>query len=327
MSDGKRGIVTRPHGSLPRDRRRELMEKGRARGRVQLAYMRENRVTDVPGLHGTRKALTLMTRDSSYLREEWQDPDLPITGPPPKARRTKGVVHWSGSDSIPADKPAWLRSMQSDYVNNRGYSLGYGYLVTGDGSDYEIRGADFNMASNPGDKVDGNANDWTLSILLDVTTTAAATPAAIETCRRIFADAGIVDRPVPHSFYDYTACCGDIVRAQIDAGVFDISPTTPPIPPTTPPPTGTPGKDFDMYVLNVTRQGWPAEVTLIVAADGVRWPRSDHTWSVDRVAGAGFVTVSKDQLIGMLGDRSGIGPCPFDGTVPGYEDSDLAGAW
>lgn len=166
-----------------------------------------------------------------YPRESWQDPNLPITGPPPKARRTVGVLHYSGSSSIPADKKNWLRSMQADYVNNRGYSLGYGHLVDGFGDSYEIRGDDFNMASNNGDKVDGNANDWTLSILLDVTTTSGATLAAVDTCKRIFADAGITGRPVPHSFYDYTSCCGDTVRGQINAGLFDPGAAPEPEPP------------------------------------------------------------------------------------------------
>jgi hypothetical protein len=90
---------------------------------------------------------------------------------------------------------------------------------------------------------------------------------------------------------------------------------------------GQPGKVTNMYVLNVNRHGWPAPVTLVMAADGTRWPRYDITWSIDRMAGAGYVEVSKDQLLDMLADRPGIGPCPFDGSVGGYEDAELAAAW
>jgi hypothetical protein len=98
-------------------------------------------------------------------------------------------------------------------------------------------------------------------------------------------------------------------------------------PPTGPPPTPThPGKVRNMYVLNVTRHGWPAAVTLVMAADGVRWPRFDITWSIDLIAGAGSVTVSKEQLLEMLYDRPGIGPCPF-ADIPEYADADLAAAW
>jgi hypothetical protein len=184
---------------------------------------------------------------TSYSRESWQDPKNPITGPKPKAKRTVGVVHYSGSNSIPKDYPAWLRSMQNDYTKNRGYSLGYGYMVPGNGDDYEIRGADFNMASNNGDKVNGNANDWTLSILLDVTTTSAATPAQIETCKRIFAAAGIYSRPVPHSFYDYTSCCGGTVTNQINQGLFDQG---------APPPEPTPpSEESDMLGLDFGKPG------------------------------------------------------------------------
>jgi len=165
---------------------------------------------------------------ASFRREDWQDPAKPVTGPPPKAKRTVGVLHWSGDDSIPSDKKAWLREMQASYLSSRGYSLGYGYLVDAAGNDYEIRGADFNMASNPGDKVSGNANDWTLSVLLDVNLTQQASDAAIATVKRLFANAGIGGRPVPHSFYDYTQCCGAPVTGQINAGKFDPGGSPPP---------------------------------------------------------------------------------------------------
>lgn len=263
-----------------------------------------------------------MTRETSYLREEWQDPNLPITGPAPKARRTVGVLHYSGSNSIPADKPAWLRSMQADYVNNRGYSLGYGYLVVADGSDYEIRGADFNMASNNGDKVAGNANDWTLSILLDVTTTSGATAAAIATCRRIFADAAITARPVPHSFYDYTACCGDTVRAQIDAGLFD--PDTAPEPPE--PPQPTPTEEITMLALDFGKPGvdtW--------------WTRLTYTGSelvhvispADQLQARGnvpIVGITEIELSALLDTVTAVGRSPF-GPGSQADNSGLDAKW
>lgn len=253
---------------------------------------------------------------TSYLREEWQDPDNPITGPPPKAVRTVGVLHYSGSDSIPADKAGWLRAMQDDYTRNRGYSLGYGYLVTGNGDDYEIRGWHFNMASNKGDKVTGNANDWTLSILLDVTTESSATPQAIATCKRIFAAHGIATRPVPHSFYDYTSCCGDTVTAQINQGLFDQHSTPPP----------TKGKVIDMYVIAVSRNGWPGPVDLVVDSASTRWNRDGNTSSLDKVAGVPRLDVDKNQTLGLLRDRPGVGDCPFE-ILPDYFDAELAAAW
>lgn len=229
-----------------------------------------------------------------YQREDWQDPKNPITGPKPKAKRTTGVLHYSASDSIPGDKAAWLRSMQNDYTKNRGYSLGYGYLVCGNGDSYEIRGNDFNMASNPGDKVDGNANDWTLSILLDVTTTSPATAAAIARCQQIFAAAGIFTRPVPHSFYDYTSCCGDTVRQQINEGLFDQSSTPDPIP--------VPPGDTDMastkLVLCDVRGTKPAYL-----CDG-----NTKTWISDGNA--------MQQILMRLDEsKGGTVPSPVDGFV------------
>jgi hypothetical protein len=240
-----------------------------------------------------------------YQREEWQDPRQPITGPKPKARRSVGVLHYSGSNSIPGDKKAWLRSMQNDYVTNRGYSLGYGHLVCANGDSYEIRGDDFNMASNNGDKVDGNANDWTLSILLDVTTTSSATPAQIERCKQIFNLAGITGRPVPHSFYDYTSCCGATVTGQINAGLFDPTHTEPE------PPPSTDNEEIDMLALDFgtpgvdswwTRLSWQGDTLCHVVSP------ADQLQTRGKVP---VVSISEKELNALLDSVMTVGPSPF----------------
>jgi hypothetical protein len=94
-----------------------------------------------------------------------------------------------------------------------------------------------------------------------------------------------------------------------------------------PPPPGQPGEGvFTMYVIDVERHGWPARATLIVTADNIRWPQRDITYSIDRLAGAGYVIISKEQLLDMLVDRPGLGPCPF-AVIPEYADAELAAAW
>jgi hypothetical protein len=194
--------------------------------------------------------------------------------------------------------------MQNDYTKNRGYSLGYGHLVVGSGDQYEIRGDDFNMASNNGDKVDGNANDWTLSILLDVTTTSAATQAQIETCKNIFANAGITGRPVPHSFYDYTSCCGTTVTDQINRGLFDPDSEWPE-------PTPVPTEEIDMLALDF---GIPMEdswwTRLTYTGDSLCHVRSPF----DQVQARGNVTVvsiNEIELNAMLDTVNTVGPSPF----------------
>lgn len=94
-----------------------------------------------------------------------------------------------------------------------------------------------------------------------------------------------------------------------------------------PPPNPSPsGGVLDMYTVNVTRDGWPAEVTLTVSADGVRWNQFDITGALDRLVAVPSIFIVKAQLLDMLGDRHGIGPCPF-AILPEYSDADLAAAW
>ena len=92
-------------------------------------------------------------------------------------------------------------------------------------------------------------------------------------------------------------------------------------------PIPTPTEEVDMYVIAVERNGWPGPVDLLIAADGTRWNQNGNTSSLDRLAGVPRIEgVSKDQTLGLLLDRPGIGPCPFQ-LLPDYADIDLAGAW
>ena len=161
-----------------------------------------------------------------HPRTSWQQQGYAIVGPEPKQRATTAVLHYSGTDNIPDNKFQWLRAMARDYQDHRGYSLGYWQLVDQAGNAYQIRGPHgssriYNSAANKGDKVPGNANDWTYPILLATRTNEPATDAAINTCRQLWNDYGITTRPIPHSDLDHTACCGDMLRGQINLGHFD----------------------------------------------------------------------------------------------------------
>lgn len=94
------------------------------------------------------------------------------------------------------------------------------------------------------------------------------------------------------------------------------------LPPPPPHPTGV----IDMYVIAVERHGWPGPVDLVVAADGTRWNGNGNTSALDQLAGVPRITgVGKDQALGILADRGGIGPHPFN--WPEYLDAELAAAW
>ena len=90
---------------------------------------------------------------------------------------------------------------------------------------------------------------------------------------------------------------------------------------TLPPPTTT--KDVDMYVISVSRNGWPGPVDLLVDSTNTRWNANGNTSALDRLAGVPRLEVDKDQALGLMQDRPGTGRCPFT-ELPAYADPDLA---
>lgn len=194
-----------------------------------------------------------MTMPRFVARGAWTPPGPPITGPARRRTFSRGVVHWEGvnRDRTPADVAAHLRSMQRSWVSSRGYSLGYGWAVVSDvrhpddGMLWEVRGFDLNMASNPGRSWTAgpgtNANDWTGSVLVIGPTGVRVSDRAAATVRALFGSwhtaAGTAPvRPLAHSELDPTACCGDAYRADLAAGRFDPSTSSPGPDPVPPPP-------------------------------------------------------------------------------------------
>ena len=248
-----------------------------------------------------------------YGRDTWTEDAYPITGPAPKAPTTLPVVHYSASNNIPADKPQWLRNMQRDYTNVRGYSLGYWALVCQNGDAYQIRGpgptpGTYNSAANAGMKVDGNANDWTAPILFDITTTEPISQAAIDTATRLWATWGLAGRPVPHSTLDQTSCCGDTARAQIANGQLDIKPTLPPEPPPTAP-EGAP----DMFLLVVTNgpDSPVAETWLVCDGTQLGHVVDGHAVPAYEAAGVEWIrSTGADQTRGVILSSRTTNGCP-----------------
>jgi hypothetical protein len=175
----------------------------------------------------------------THPRESWQSPAQPVTGPPINwSTITTVVIHYTAARDCPeGDYPgvyaAFLRSMQADYLRNRGYSLGYSVAVSTVGESWEIRGDDIKPAATKGH------NDTTYAILVTVDGDAPASPAAVAEVRRLIAAAEVLaGRPLAikgHGELGATACPGAGLRAQIAAGTFR---------PVTPPPPPTPGDDM-----------------------------------------------------------------------------------
>ncbi len=164
----------------------------------------------------------------THLRESWQDPKLPVTGPVfgPLAAYTDVAIHYTSAAKIPADIDAYHRSMQADYMRNRKYSLGYTCSADQSGVSREIRGLDFRPAATR------NANTYAFAILVLVDGDGEASPAACAEVRRLIGEferlTGRHLRIRGHGEYVATACPGAGLRRQIAAGVF--SPRWSPIP-------------------------------------------------------------------------------------------------
>ena len=167
-----------------------------------------------------------------HPREDWQDRAQPVTGPKAKSDGGTWVIHYPGGGSFEprtdAEVSAYLRGVQSSYVNGRGYSIGYSFGVAQSGSTWELRGHDINPASNPGRKLKaGNFNDRSRSIFVMVGNDNKATPEAVAAINAL-----IGTRPdwpvVTHGDVDSTACCGAGLIGQVRAGTIGHQATPPP---------------------------------------------------------------------------------------------------
>lgn len=182
-----------------------------------------------------------MSREITFdhPRPEWEDPDDPVDGPAFFWSNIREIaVHYPGCDcdNIPdgdldepwSEFPEYMRAMQRAYLR-RGYSIGYNAVGDARGHGWEGRGDTFRNAANVGRKFDWNRNYDTISYKFAVDFADPASPDAIVDFQNFVAEcraaAGRFLPINPHSYYDWTACPGEGIRAQIDAGVFEPNPT------------------------------------------------------------------------------------------------------
>ena len=193
-----------------------------------------------------------------HIREEWEDPNQTIadntnSGEFPWSTADLIAIHYTAAVDVPDGDPdelpweqhvaAYLRAIQNDYVTGtdengnvrRGYSIGYGCLVTQNGDDWEIRGVDWRNAANR------NYNKRTFTILVFVDGADELTLAAVAKVRSLvawFRQASPLAsvQIVGHQEIGATACPGVGVQAQIVSGLLE--PVAVPTP--TPPPEEAP---------------------------------------------------------------------------------------
>lgn len=190
-------------------------------------------------------------------RGDWQNPAQPVVGP----RMVLSTItllpaHYTAASKIPADVPAYLRSIQNDYTVNRGYSIGYNFAVDQTGTCWELRGFDIKCAANKG------MNEVTIAVLCLVDGANAMNPAMVTTFRELGAEAqrrvAAALLVVGHRDIGATACPGDGIYGQVVAGLLEPATT-----PTPKPPDPTPPEDDDMaatFIIINTQTGQPALV-------------------------------------------------------------------
>jgi hypothetical protein len=93
-----------------------------------------------------------------HEREEWQESAYPVTGSSLDLLDLRYItLHYNGhTEDLDGDDDVYtdadtidsLRGTQRDYVESRGYSTGYNSEIAPDGDEWEIRGYDFDAASN-----------------------------------------------------------------------------------------------------------------------------------------------------------------------------------
>tara|TARA_R110000823_G_scaffold1464_1_gene5661 strand:+ start:4129 stop:5004 length:876 start_codon:yes stop_codon:yes gene_type:complete len=165
-----------------------------------------------------------------YPRLHWEDCSQPVTGPEPKGVRNAWVIHYPGNDGF--DEPLsddemilYCQNMQNDYVTNRGYSIGYSFVVSQSGLAYEARGFDINNAANKGSKMTPeipNFNAVSMSIQVAVSGQNPASDAAVAKVNEIIALEPDWD-VVVHADVDYTSCCGTGMVEQVRSGIIGQS--------------------------------------------------------------------------------------------------------
>lgn len=206
-----------------------------------------------------------------YPRSTWETTARPVNatysdgkpGKPPKgtliSRGTaprmpwstisRVAIHYTAAVNLPDGDPgestdiaSYIRSIQADYSGNRGYSIGYNFVVDYLGRIWEARGYDIKCAANEGN------NDTTIAILVLVDGADAAKDVMISPIKAIIA--GVRERAGRDIWIGghrelpgaATACPGDGVIGQlhsipgVNGGVFNpwYTPTQP-VPPTLPP--------------------------------------------------------------------------------------------
>ncbi len=251
-----------------------------------------------------------------HSRAEWQSPSQPVTGPAiswPKIVRI--VIHYNGGNlDAPYNSAQHMRNSQNYYVTQKGYSLGYNWVVDYKGEIWESRGFDIKCAANV------EVNDSSVAIEILVDNQDAANPAQINAVRELVAEIRrrqnksypLVKHSTVATNSTNTICPGAGISPQVDGGVFE--PVS--VPPVTP---GNIGKAMIIDYL----EGTDRYTRFVTNFTEIAWV-FDGVWA-GVVGGAGLpiVKVNRDQLLSAIKSLKPTTQIPW--TIA--DDGELAGAW
>lgn len=231
-------------------------------------------------------------------RSEWVNPTQPVNGPPFAWSGIDWIViHYTAAPRLSPDVPQVLRNIQSDYLRNRGYSIGYNSAVGSkgqyDGVTFELRGDSFRCAANG--NAENNRRGYAILVLVDGQEAASN--------RAVTAVQGLVQqirerRPhaaiIPHSQIRATSCPGLGLHAQLRAGLFEPQ---------------TFEDEIDMIALD-WNPGRPNFTAFTWTGTHLAWVVNGHVDQLIRASGVKRQTVNDAQLLGIIQGSRTTTPAP-----------------
>ena len=153
-------------------------------------------------------------------REHWEDAAMPVIGPKARLDRvTLLAAHYTAMATVSGNTPAVLRSIQRDYTNNRGYSIGYNFAIDQVGACWECRGFDIRCAANR------DFNDKTIAVLCLVDGAEPMNEVMCATFRALGAEAqrhcGQRLDVIGHRDIGATSCPGNGIYRQVVTGKLE----------------------------------------------------------------------------------------------------------
>ena len=259
-------------------------------------------------------------------RSVWEDPAYRITGPPAQLGLISGLTaHYPGGNpgdlSSDAKCAAYMRRMQREYVVDRGYSLGYNWMIPPSGSIWEARGILYTNAAN-------GSTTWNtkaFAVQFANGPGEALTDAQITAARWLHGHLqALCDRQIAWNAHGQvrgqtwptlappsqwsTACPGALIWRALASGELNYQPL--------PPPVIVPPEEDEMFRFVQV----PGDVTVYkVAGLQALWVSDGNAVALEMASAVGGAVQSIDRVV--LKGYQLIGAAPWQFPIPGVTTS------